>query len=180
MIPRCTVHYGSTKEKTKQLFSGATVYTATGFRRSFSLEGGLAPEVSHEGRVHIEEAHGTLRIYVPIDPKQRAISYATELPRALVRLLKISDKGACEAFATVFRESVDILDDILTEKGIVQLPTAEPKGQALAIRTKNQVLSKIQRTCSTSTSSYVKSTWDTTPIKLNVSKGYLAELNSCE
>lgn len=136
--------------------------------------------MSHEGRVHIEEADGALRIYVPVDPKQRAISYATELPLGLVRLLKICDKEACEAFATVLRESVDILDDILTEKGIIQLSTTGPRVRGLAIRTKNQVGSQKQQSRSSPTPGCMRATRDTWPMRLNASKEYIKELNSCE
>ncbi|OJI95845.1 hypothetical protein ASPVEDRAFT_119596 [Aspergillus versicolor CBS 583.65] len=164
--PRFTLSRG----KSERVFSQATVYIATDLKGFFKLEGGLNVRNSHPGRVHIEDADSTLRIYVPLDPKQRAISYATELPRALVRVLLIRDETACDAFATVLREPVDILDDILTEKGVIQLPTTEPKGQGLAIRTKTQAGSEKQISHSIPSSSYMKSTRNSAAIMLEASE----------
>lgn len=180
MIRSCTIHYGSPKERAEQLFSEATVYTATGFRRHFSLDDNLSAEVRHEGRVHVSLPYRWLRIYVPRDPKQRAICYAAELPRALVRVLEICDRAACDAFATVLREPVDILDGILTEKGMIQLSTTQPKREGLPIRTKNQVGSGKQLANSASSSGCVKLPQEHTPVKLKATRGYLEKQDSRE
>ncbi|RDW74654.1 uncharacterized protein DSM5745_07316 [Aspergillus mulundensis] len=126
---RCTLQYGSPRslhpeDTIRKLFSHATVYTATGFRRYFGMNDGLMTEVGHEGRLHFEEVGGAFRLYVPRDRKQRSICYATELPEALVRCLQIDDKAACGMFATVLRHPADTLDAILDEKGIIR-PSAQ-------------------------------------------------------
>lgn len=180
MRPSCTIHYGSPKERAGQVFSEATVYTATGFVRHFSLDDGLSADNSYPGRTHVRLLDDRLRIYVPRDPRQRAICYAAELPRALVRILGIRDKAACDAFATVLREPVDILDDILTEKGVIQLPTTQSRSEGLAIRTKKEVGFGKQLANSAPSSGCVNLTREYTQIKLKATRGYLEKQDSRE
>ncbi|KAL2817700.1 hypothetical protein BDW59DRAFT_165856 [Aspergillus cavernicola] len=178
---RCTIHYGSTKSmlsdnKAQELFSRATVYTAVGFQRHFSLEDGLATEISQPGRLHLDEIDSILRIYVPGDERQRAICYATELPQALVRYLKIDDQAACGTFATVLREPVEILDEILNDKGIIRAVIKRTQG--LVIHTKSQLESKEVGSDSTASSNPIQPAQQSLPIILKASESYLQKNKS--
>ncbi|KAL4812116.1 hypothetical protein BDW67DRAFT_193992 [Aspergillus spinulosporus] len=138
---RCTIHYGSSVsilpyDKVQEIFSQATVYTTEKISRHFHLGDGLETETSYQGQLHLEKTDGSLRVFVPHDERQRAICYATALPRAFVLYLGIDDRMACGTFATVLREPVDILDAILNEMGIIH-PAME-RSKELVIRTKNQ------------------------------------------
>ncbi|KAL3440459.1 hypothetical protein BJX65DRAFT_314757 [Aspergillus insuetus] len=142
---RIAIHFGSkdcalTPEIIRQSFSRAIVYTAVGFCRHFTL--GYDPGeqlftgTKHKGRLHAEYTDGILRIYVPRDERERKICYATELSRELVSLLEIDDQAARGMFATVLREPVEILDDILQEEGIIR-PALTPSRE-LVLRSDEQ------------------------------------------
>ncbi|CEL05721.1 hypothetical protein ASPCAL06837 [Aspergillus calidoustus] len=133
---RIAIHYGSRdcalpSEPIRKLLSQAIVYTATGFRRRFTLgsdpRGAISTKSEHNGRVHVEKVDDTLRIYVPGDARERKICYATELPRQLASYLEIYGQAARRVFGTVLREPVEILDDILWEEGIIRLSLDPPR-----------------------------------------------------
>ncbi|KAL4932062.1 uncharacterized protein BDV17DRAFT_301079 [Aspergillus undulatus] len=178
---RCMNYYGSRKstlsrEQIQELFSQATVFTATGFRRHFRLDHELATEESHQGRLHYEVAGDALRIYVPWNDKKRAICYATELPHALVSYLEIDHQAACGTFATILRESLDILDDTLGEKGIIFPVAAVPN--ELPIRTKTQLASKGSNINSTLSSTSTQASHESTVIKLKADEEYIEKQNN--
>jgi hypothetical protein len=169
--------------KILELFSKATVYTAAGFRRHFSVGETLTTDITQQGRLHFEEVDGMLRIYVPGDKNQRAICYATELPRALVSHLKINDPAARGTFATVLREPVEILDEILNEQGIIR--PARKLSQELVIRTKNQLEPKevgSDSGLSSSSSNTIQplQSQQSLPIVLKASESYSWEINRSE
>ncbi|KAL2822763.1 hypothetical protein BDW59DRAFT_163576 [Aspergillus cavernicola] len=173
---RCTLYYGGMKsmlpsDKVHRLFSQAVVFTATGFRRHISTNDGLATEDSHEGRLHHKEIDGALRLYVPGDRKEQAICYATEIPHALVRYLKIDHQAACSTFATILRESPDILDEILGEKGIIH--SAIKLSNELPVRTKSQLGPEGVGKNSGSSSGTTQGPDRSASIKLKTSKQYL-------
>ncbi|KAL4949538.1 hypothetical protein BDW69DRAFT_188227 [Aspergillus filifer] len=176
---RCTIYYGSRKsllssEQIRTIFSQTTVFTATGFRRHFRLDDGLATEETHGGRLSFVGNNEAFQIYVPSDRKQRAICYATELPHALVSYLKINHQAACGTFATILRESPDLLDDILEEKGIIYpMPSLSNK---LPIRLKNQFASKSSNIDFRSSSTFTQAHDRSTVIKLKANNEYLEGL----
>jgi hypothetical protein len=117
-----------------QKFQNATLYESDGFRKTLSLSQGTltATAESSSGLLHIEENNGTLRIFVPRDPQQRKLCYPGQLPKALVRYLGITDPAATGSFRIVILVPADVLDDVLDEDGIVQVPNIDSLGSELS------------------------------------------------
>ncbi|KAL4744652.1 hypothetical protein BDW72DRAFT_212314 [Aspergillus terricola var. indicus] len=173
---RCTIHYGSRASirpygKVQEIFSQATVYTTENISRHFNLGDGLETETSYRGQSHLEKIDGSLRVFVPRDERQRAICYATELPRAFVLYLGIDDRMACGTFATVLREPLDILDAILNEMGIIHPAMDQP--EELIIRTKNQAESGEISSISNASLNGTRPVQQSLLIKLKASEEYM-------
>lgn len=75
----------------------------------------------------MEYSDWKLNLFVPSDPVQRRICYSAQLPETLVASHFIDNPAARGTFATVLREPLNTLDDILTEYGITELPILEPE-----------------------------------------------------
>lgn len=106
------------------MFQNAGVYESEGFQKTLKLsQGGLtATAESSRGVLHVEVDDGTLQLFVPRNSRERNICYASQLPKALVRYLGITDPTATGIFHVVISSSTDIIDDVLDENGIIQVP----------------------------------------------------------
>jgi hypothetical protein len=76
--------------------------------------------------LHIEEDEKQLRFYVPKDRKDRELCFLNTLPSRLVSHLGINDRAAVKAFGDVFKANAYVLDDLLTELGLMRLPWTDP------------------------------------------------------
>ena len=76
--------------------------------------------------VHIELDDTKLWFYVPKDKKTRKLCYLNQLPKRLVVLLGIADPTALRVVGSIIAASSDLLDDLLTEEGIIHVPGVEP------------------------------------------------------
>ncbi|KAL4971359.1 hypothetical protein BDW66DRAFT_165385 [Aspergillus desertorum] len=178
---RCTIHYGSKASllpygKIQEIFSKATVYTTDNISRHFNLGAGLETETSSRGQLHLEKIDRSLRVFVPRDGRQRAICYATELPRAFVLYLGIDDRMACGTLATVLREPVDILDAILNEMGIIHPAMEESK--ELVIRIKDQAESGEIGSNTSPSFNEIRPDQQSMSIKLKASEAYIEKQDS--
>lgn len=181
-ILRCAIYYGSRVSilpygKVQEIFSQATVYTTENISRRFNLGDGLETG-SYRGLSHLKKIDGNLQVFVPRDERQRAICYATALPRALVLYLGIDDRIACGTFATVLREPVDILDAILNEMGIIHLAMEQSKD--LVIRTKNQAESEEIGSDSSPSLKDARPVQKSLSINLKASEAYIEEQDDRE
>lgn len=98
----------------------ATVYESDGFKKTLTLRQNmtLVTTESDRGLVHIDDGSNTLRIYIPRDTLSRLKCYSTDLPKALVRWLKIEDEAATATFRVVCCMQDDVIEYTLDNDGI--------------------------------------------------------------
>ncbi|KAK2748571.1 hypothetical protein FQN57_000706 [Myotisia sp. PD_48] len=126
---RYAIHYGGNRElhNTAGLYTklrNIAVYESGGFMKTLKLSYGplVATSMGGSGLLHIEEADRSLKLFVPRNIDQRIRCYATHLPAALLRFLKI-DPVARDCFRNVILTQSVYLDDMLDGDGIVPLPS---------------------------------------------------------
>lgn len=136
MLLSCAVHYHSSRAQNSgqtlcQLFRETCVYDSEGFSKILCLQqdGHAITAESARGTMHLDDNNGKLRIFVPRNKRDRNLCYSSQLPKALVNYLGISDPAASGIFRTVMTSSNDILDDLLEEDGIIQVLHFEPSNQ---------------------------------------------------
>ena len=76
--------------------------------------------------LHVEEDEKQLRFYVPKDRKDRELCFLNTLPNRLATHLGINDRAAVKAFGDVFKANAYVLDDLLTDLGLMRLPWIDP------------------------------------------------------
>ena len=81
--------------------------------------------MQNTGHVHIQEQDGVWQIVVPEDRDAREVCYMRELPRALAQLFKI-DLSAGENIIHVLNSSTAVINELLEQGGIGQVPGIEP------------------------------------------------------
>lgn len=74
------------------------------------------------GLFHLTDRDNKLQIFVPRDNKQRETCYLIQLPKALMLYLLIDSPEASRTFSLVIQASVEVLDEVLDEEGIVRIP----------------------------------------------------------
>ena len=79
-----------------------------------------------KGNLHIEQDNNQVRLYVPRNRRDRELCYLTQLPKKLVAHLAIIDPTAVKVFGDILKASPLVLDDVLKDHGIVQVPGVEP------------------------------------------------------
>ncbi|CRG88031.1 Cadherin-89D [Talaromyces islandicus] len=126
---RCALHYRSVKvhnsgQEIYHAFQNALIYKSEGFTKTLSLpyRGITVTAASDRGVFHLEDTEEALRLFVPRDNKQREKCYLTQLPKALMSYLFIDEPRAEKTFLLVIQASVYVLDEVLDEGGIVQVP----------------------------------------------------------
>ena len=86
------------------------------------LDGDIIASQSTDGALHLQDNHDGIRLYVPRDERSRELSYLTQIPERIVSHLKITDRGAAKVFGDVLKSSLNVLDDVLMNHGIVHVP----------------------------------------------------------
>jgi len=80
---------------------------------------------STNGNLHIKEDNQHLHVYVPRNPRDRELCYLSQLPKRLLNHLGIANVEAITVIQPILHGSVYVLDDILKDNGIVQVPGIE-------------------------------------------------------
>jgi hypothetical protein len=80
------------------------------------------------GYVHVRLHNDSFRIFVPSDKKSRKICYRRQFPEALAKLFQI-DSAAREILSNVLNSTLTIMDDLLEEAGVGQVPGIELPAQ---------------------------------------------------
>jgi hypothetical protein len=76
------------------------------------------------GYVHVQVHNDSFRIFVPSDKKSQEICYRRHFPQALANLFRI-DSASREILSNVLNSTLTIMDDLLEEAGIAQVPGIE-------------------------------------------------------
>lgn len=76
---------------------------------------------STRGVLHLQDDGSGIRLHVPHNDKERELSYLTQVPERIVSYFGIKDRGAAKVFGDVLRSSLIVLDDVLTNHGIVHV-----------------------------------------------------------
>ena len=76
--------------------------------------------------VHIDSGEERFQFYVPKDKKSRKLCYLNHLPKRLAILLGMKDTTAIRVVGSIMAANSDLLDDLLTEEGIIQVSGVEP------------------------------------------------------
>ena len=85
----------------------------------------VGPITQNTGHVHIQEQDGVWQIFVPENRDTREVCYMRELPHALAKLLKIA-LSARENISHVLNSSIMVIDELLEQGGIGQVPGIDP------------------------------------------------------
>lgn len=88
-------------------------------RSAYSVRGAIA-------NVHIDPNEEQFRFFVPKDKKSRKLCYLNQLPKRLVLVLGLADTTAVRVVGSIMTASSELLEDLLTEEGIVHVPGVEP------------------------------------------------------
>lgn len=76
--------------------------------------------------IHIDFDEEHLRLYVPKDKTSRKLCYLNQLPKKLAATLGIADDTAIRVVGNIMAASPALLNDLLTEEGILQVSQVEP------------------------------------------------------
>ena len=101
------------------------VYTSEDIIKTtkLSLKGNVLATQESPGNLHLQEDEKLLRLYVPRDRRLQELCYITQIPTRLALLFSAADPTAAEkVLGDVLKASSVILDDVLIDKGIVQVP----------------------------------------------------------
>ncbi|KAK4695759.1 hypothetical protein P7C71_g2041, partial [Lecanoromycetidae sp. Uapishka_2] len=128
---RCAVHYGATTPEEKSIYNkirDAEVYESEGIRKTITLSL-KATVVSVDGarsNLHIESDDKQFRLYVPKKLLDQQRCYLKQLPDRLASQLAIKDVAAIRVFGNILNSSHELIEDLLGDYGIVQLPWTDP------------------------------------------------------
>jgi hypothetical protein len=88
-------------------------------------------------KLHIHESDDKLRIFVPVDPKDRELCYLRLLPQRIFNVLmkkeisaeaaSVTESRIVNVIAALLKSSDFIIDELLEDAGIVQLPFQDEK-----------------------------------------------------
>ncbi|KAL8763201.1 MAG: hypothetical protein Q9184_000918 [Pyrenodesmia sp. 2 TL-2023] len=128
-IARCAFHFASLNKRQDMAslyrkFKRATVYVSDDIRRSLQImQGGRSIEgASSRANLHLEEAEGALRLYLPKDEVERDVCFESDLPRRLCIFLNVTDPGAPGIIGAVFRkDKLIVIEKILENAGVGQV-----------------------------------------------------------
>ncbi|KAI9035475.1 uncharacterized protein KD926_003471 [Aspergillus affinis] len=125
---RCSVFYAGDKGKSPQelydIFSTSVIYESLKIeaRCTLRMSDGTNKSIGVPSKLHLQFENEELHIVVPSNGTQRKVCYATQLPAALAGLYASNSPVARGTFATILREPIEALDDILIDYGIPDLP----------------------------------------------------------
>ena len=124
---RCAIHFGGFSPEDRSLyqkFLGTEVHESDGISKTVTIWiNGVCSCVSGaKGKIHIAEIAGQLRLCVPKDPRDRELCYLVQLPEKLASYLGITDAAATKVFGDLLKASPVLVEDVLTDHGIVQIP----------------------------------------------------------
>jgi hypothetical protein len=132
-IIRCAVHFKSHKVRDgdRSLYNTlltTDVYRSDGFSKTLTLRqgGGRITVESGKANLHIREDNKTLTLFVPRDSIARERCYLSQLPSRLLGYLAISDTAAKSTLTAVLTCSQAVLDDLLEDNGIIEVPGLVP------------------------------------------------------
>jgi hypothetical protein len=132
-ITRCAVHLKSHKVRDgdRSLYNtllATDVYRSDGFSKTLTLRqgGGRITVESGKANLHIKEDNETLTLFVPRDSTARERCYLSQLPNRLLGYLAISDTAAKSTLTAVLTCSQAVLDDLLEDNGIIEVPGLVP------------------------------------------------------
>jgi hypothetical protein len=130
---RCAVHFKSYKVRDgdRSLYNtllATDVYRSDGFSKTLTLcQGGDRITVeSGKANLHIKEDNKNLTLFVPRDSTARERCYLSQLPNRLLGYLAISDTAAKSTLTAVLTGSQSVLDDLLEDYGIIEVPGLVP------------------------------------------------------
>ena len=131
---RCAVHFGKsiTYSADDPLYGRliqAEVYTSEDIIKTtrLSLKENVLATQDSPGNLHLQEDENPLRLYVPRDRRLQELCYITQIPTRLALLFSAADPTAAEkVLGDVLKASSVILDDVLIDKGIIQVPGVNP------------------------------------------------------
>ena len=86
-----------------------------------TLDGVVLASQADSGSLHLESDDACLRLYVPKDRKQRAISYMANIPERLLSSWCIADTTALKVIADVVKAEIYLLNDLLVELGVPEV-----------------------------------------------------------
>lgn len=134
MFPSCVVHFESPEaQKTRdsslyQKLQQANVYESEGISKSMTISQN-GKEYTVKGavaNVHIDIDKQHFQFYVPKEKRSQKLCYLNQLPKRLAILLGMKDTTAIRMIGNIMAASSDILDDLLTEEGIIQVSGVGP------------------------------------------------------
>jgi hypothetical protein len=132
-ITRCAVHFKSHKVRDGdrslyQTLLATDVYRSDGFSKTLTLHqgGGRITVESGKANLHIKEDGKNLTLFVPRDSTARERCYLSQLPNQLLGYLAISDTAAKSTLTAVLTGSQSVLDDLLEDYGIIEVPDLVP------------------------------------------------------
>lgn len=104
------------------------VYRSDGFSKTLTLCQGDSRITVESGKanLHIKEDNKNLTLFVPRDSTARERCYLSQLPNRLLGYLAISDTAAKSTLTAVLTGSQSVLDDLLEDYGIVEVPGLVP------------------------------------------------------
>ena len=106
------------------------MYRSSGIKKSITVNIETI-SVTVEGAsctLHIADENDQLRLYVPVDEDEREICYLDQIPAKLLAYLAITNPAAVEMIGNVIKASrSSLLDRLLRDRGIVQVPGVEYK-----------------------------------------------------
>ncbi|KAL8930620.1 MAG: hypothetical protein Q9208_000491 [Pyrenodesmia sp. 3 TL-2023] len=129
VMARCAFHFASPSKRQDlaslyRKLKRAMVYVSDGIRRSLQItqRGRSIEGASSRANLHLEEAEGALRLYLPKDEVERDVCFESDLPRRLCNFLGVTDPGAPGIIGAVFRKDNPIvIDKILENAGVGQV-----------------------------------------------------------
>lgn len=151
---RCAVHFGKaiTYSADDPLYSRllhTEVYTSEAIveTTSLKLNGIVLATQDSPGTFHLQEDENLLRLYVPHDARLQELCYLTQIPPRLALLFSAADPAAEKVLGDVFKASPVVLDDVLLDEGIIQIPGVNPLPVAVDSRPRSVSEADVQNCC---------------------------------
>ena len=105
---------------------------------SLSLKGTVLASQDSPGNFQLQEDDNLLRLYVPNDRRLQELCYITQIPRRLAQLFSAADSTATEkVLGDVLKASSVILEDVLVDKGIIQISGVNPLPEVVDSRSRS-------------------------------------------
>ena len=82
-----------------------------------------------KAKLHVEEINNHLKLFVPHEKRDRELCFLKHLPDRLAAYLGLQNPEAVKVLGDLLKSSACVLDQLLDEHGIVQLPWSEPAQQ---------------------------------------------------